>query len=172
MDATSRDGHRQFDFLHGHWAVLNEKLEKGLDDDSTTWFRFDSIVTVTPILGGFGNYDRYSAPEFPGRPGFEAFALRLYDPGRDVWRIWWASTSGGGDLDTPVVGRFSGDRGVFECDDVFEGRHVRMRFDWRIVAEGSARWQQSFSFDDGRNYAPNWVMHWRRASDAQPVTRP
>src|SRR5215211_7910964 len=116
MDATSRDGHRQFDFLHGHWAVLNEKLENPLDHDSTTWFRFDSIVTVTPILGGFGNYDRYSAPEFPGRPGFEAFALRLYDPGRDVWR--------------------------------------------------------SFSFDDGRNYAPNWVMHWRRASDAQPVIRP
>ena len=49
-----------------------------------------------PIVGGLGNIDTYHAPDFPGRPGFEGFTLRLFEPKTGLWRIWWASSVGTG----------------------------------------------------------------------------
>lgn len=161
--ATSEtQGHHDFDFLRGSWKVLSRKLENPLDPASDDWRQFTMLARNEPILGGLGNIDRYHSSEFPGRPEFEAFALRLFDPGAGVWRIWWASMWSGGQLDSPVVGRFTDGRGVFECRDVLDGRGVHVRYEW-LSAHGSPRWQQAFSFDDGRTWRENWYMEWRRA---------
>ncbi len=122
-----RDGRHDFDFLHGRWDVQNRKLKDPFDDKSG-WLEFRARVETKPILHGLGNVDAYSAPDFPGRPQFEALALRLYDIENGVWRIWWASTAGGGQLDTPVVGRFRDGRGAFECDDTLAGRAIAFVF--------------------------------------------
>jgi len=45
------------------------------------WLQFEATSEAGPILGGPGNVDTYSAPNFPGRPGFYGFGLRLFDPG-------------------------------------------------------------------------------------------
>lgn len=155
------DGRRDFDFLHGRWSVKNHKLRDPFDPGSD-WLRFAARVETKPILHGLGNLDRFAAPAFPGRPQFEALALRLFDSENDLWRIWWASTSGGGQLDTPLVGRFDEGVGVFECEDTLAGQAVKVRFDWTKITSSSARWQQSFSFDAGETWQPNWVMDWER----------
>jgi hypothetical protein len=157
------DGAHDFDFLFGRWAVANRKLRDPLATAAEEWVEFTASAETRPILAGLGNIDSYSAPEFPGRGRFEGMTLRLFDSAEGVWRIWWASTATSGMLDTPVVGRFVGEHGVFECDDVLEGRELRVRYEWFRVSDGEARWQQSFSFDASETWQPNWYMTWRRA---------
>jgi hypothetical protein len=127
-----------FDFLPGHWRVHNRRLANPLDSQCTDHFS---------VAG----------------EEYEGFSLRLYDPAEDLWRIWWASTARPGRLDPPVEGRFTPDgRARFECDDVLEGIATRVRFDWLDITDASARWEQSFSFDDGETWATNWIMTFTR----------
>jgi hypothetical protein len=157
------DGRHDFDFFYGKWLQQNRKradlLAKG-----ASWIEFESRTEVMPILGGLGNVDTFKAPRFPGRPGFEGFSLRLFDPGTGLWRIWWASSIGHGQLDPPVVGRFRNGVGLFECDDVVEGVPVRVRFTWKGITDRSARWEQAFSLDGGENWDTNWIMQSVRAT--------
>ena len=156
--ATSvEDGRHDFDFFFGAWHVANHKRVKLVEPDSG-WVEFYAEVEAAPILGGVGNIDTYKAPDFPGRPGFEGFTLRLFEPETGLWRIWWASSIGGGQLDEPVVGRFEDGVGVFECDDVVEEVPLRVRYTWKDIAADSVTWEQSFSFDAGATWDTNWIM--------------
>ena len=156
--ATKLDGRHDFDFLFGRWTVANRKLEDPLADEPTPWLEFEAGLETVPILGGLGNVDLYAAPSFPGRGHYHGFGLRLFDPDAKVWRIWWASNPGNGQLDTPVVGRFSDGACRLECDDTIAGRDLRVRYEWSDIGPSSARWQQSFSFDGGLSFEPNWIM--------------
>ena len=130
--------------------------------ESRRWLEFEATAKAEPILVGFGNFNTYSARDFPGYPGFQGFALRLFDHGTGLWRIWWASTIGRGQLDTPVVGLFRDGEGRFECDDLLGGRAAKVRFNWKDITPSSARWEQSFSFDDARTFETNWIMEFTR----------
>ncbi len=163
MPSPEPDGRHDFDFLFGRWNVTNRKLGSPLMPGSDDWVEFGSSVETGPVLAGLGNVDRYRSATFPGRPGWEALALRLFDPEARTGRIWWASTAAAGELDTPVAGGFTGDHGLFECDDVLGGRPVKVRYEWSEVSSPEPRWQQAFSFDDGQSWQPNWTMVWRRA---------
>jgi hypothetical protein len=158
---TETPGHQDFDFLRGRWTVHSRRLQRPLEPDSTEWREFTMEVENQTLPGGLGNIDTYRSAEFPGQPEFAALALRLFDPGEDTWRIWWVSTSSAGKLDTPVVGGFAGDHGVFECDDLLDGHAVKVRYEW-LRRSGSPQWKQSFSFDAGRTWHENWRMQWRR----------
>jgi hypothetical protein len=164
VEGTELDGRHDFDFLFGEWQIANRKLENPLAEAPTQWLEFEATSEALPILDGLGNFDTYTAPAFPGRGLFHGFALRLFDPGAGLWRIWWASSIGGGQLDTPVVGRFRDGEGRFECDDVIGGRALKVRFDWKDITPSSARWEQAFSFDRGQSFETNWIMELTRAS--------
>jgi hypothetical protein len=148
-----------FDFLPGLWQVANRKLVDTLDPECDEWREFAATSEARSILGGLGNVDHFRMDD----GSYEGFSLRLFDPDADLWRIWWSSTQRPGRLDPPVEGRFDADgRARFECHDVLEGVPIRMRFDWSQITASSARWQQAFSFDDGRSWKPNWVMELTR----------
>ena len=156
------DGRTDFDFLLGEWTIENRKLGTPLDPSAGDWAEFPATATNRAILGGLGNIDDYRAPELPGRPGFIGAALRLYDPDSGLWRVWWASTAGNGMLDTPVSGRFDGDHAVFESRETLDGIELGVRYEWHRHSLSVADWQQSFSFDSGASWRPNWQMHWTR----------
>jgi hypothetical protein len=150
-----------FDFLPGLWNVANRKLADTLDPDCDEWHEFSATSEARAILGGIGNVDHFRVED----GSYEGFSLRLFDPERDLWRIWWSSTQRPGRLDPPVEGRFGVDgRGRFACEDLLDGVPIRMRFDWSEITESSARWEQAFSFDAGRSWKPNWVMELTRSS--------
>ena len=121
------DGRHDFDFFYGSWDQHNRKRVKPLVQGDDEWIEFKSFSKVGPILGGLGNVDTFDAPDFPGRPGFKGASFRLFDPETGMWRIWWASTVGKGQLDPPVLGRFENGIGIFEENDVIDGVPVRVR---------------------------------------------
>jgi hypothetical protein len=148
-----------FDFLPGRWRVTNRKLAAMLDPDCDEWREFETAWETRAMLGGLGNVDHIH-----GADGFEGFTLRLYDPGADLWRIWWASTVYPGRLDPPVEGRFDANgEGHFAGDDELGGMPIGVRFDWTGISASSARWEQAFSFDGGATWKPNWLMLLARA---------
>jgi hypothetical protein len=159
---VSDDGLHDFDFFFGSWRQANRKRVNPLVRGDDEWVEFESFTEARPILGGAGNVDTFKAPEFPGRPGFEGFSLRLFEPQTGLWRIWWASTVGDGQLEPPVVGRFRDDVGLFECDDAIDGTPVKVRFTWKDIEPDSATWEQSFSFDDGATWDTNWITRHTR----------
>src|ERR1700754_3048954 len=144
-----------FDFLPGRWHIANRRLTNTLDPACDEWETFDATSEAQAILGGAGNMDQFHVPA----TGYRGYSLRLYDPDADLWRIWWASTARPGRLDAPVAGHFRPDgTATFEGDDALDGVPVRMRFVWSEITADAARWEQSFSFDAGTTWKPNWVM--------------
>jgi hypothetical protein len=66
-------------------------------------------------------------------------------------------------LDPPMIGSFQGRDGLFFGDDVFDGRPIRVRFLWTIIARDHCGWEQAFSDDQERSWETNWLMDFWRA---------
>jgi NIPSNAP len=148
-----RDGSKDFDFWMGRWRMQNRRLRERLKG-SREWEEFESTGEARKLPGGLGNEDVYRT-DFAG--GFVAMSFRFYDPAAGRWAIYWADNRRG-TLDPPVYGSFEGGNGVFEGDDTFEGRPIRVRFIWSRVDTGAPRWEQAFSGDGGKTWETNWIM--------------
>jgi hypothetical protein len=150
-------GSQAFDFIFGRWRVHNRKLRNVVDPACDEWVEFDAASHAFPILQGNGHIDRIYVPDPPDGDAFEGLTLRMFDPTAGTWSIWWSSTRAPGRLDPPVIGRFTGDHGVFDCDDIIGGHAVKVRFEWHPDAL-SPTWRQSFSYDSGSTWKLNWEM--------------
>ena len=150
---------RDFDFWHGRWNVHNRRLQERLAG-SEEWEEFDATCVARPLLDGMGNEDEFRA-DYNG--GFVGMSFRFFDPETKQWSIYWADSRRSGVLDPPLFGSFSGDTGVFEGTDTFEGRPILVRFIWSGVTTPTPRWEQAFSEDGGVTWQTNWVMDFTRA---------
>ena len=152
-------GSMGFDFLHGDWSVRHRKLRKRLAG-SPDWFEFPGTLSVRPILSGLGNIDDNVLRDPQGR--YIATSLRLFHPERRAWTIWWLDGRNPA-VETPVVGVFSGRKGAFFAQDMWEGRPIRVRFTYEDQAPGRAQWTQAFSADGGETFEVNWIMDFTRS---------
>jgi hypothetical protein len=154
--SESMNGIGDFDFFAGSWDVRHRRLRQwlaGCDD----WDEFGSTTRCWSLFDGAANVDELSVPE----RGFTGLSLRLLDPARGDWTIYWAN-SRDGRLQPPVTGRFSGGVGVFHGDDVHEGQPVRVRYTWSGITPASARWEQAYSADGEQTWEVNWIMEFTR----------
>jgi hypothetical protein len=151
------DGAHDFDFLHGRWTV-NHRLLKARGAGSGEWNEYSGTADTRPLLGGLCNVEEH---RIIGRAS--GAALRCFDPAAKRWAIYWVSDRDGV-LGAPVYGSFAGNEGVFEGDDKFEGRPIKVRFLWHKLSPATAKWEQAFSFDGGKSWETNWVMEFHRAT--------
>jgi hypothetical protein len=159
IEGTAQD----FDFWMGSWHCRNRRLRERLAG-SDEWDEFDSTVVARPILDGLGNEDEFRT-DYAG--GFVGMSFRFFDPEAKRWSIYWADTRRSGLLDPPVLGGFSGDVGIFEGDDTFDGRPIRVRFIWSGITTPTPRWEQAFSDDGGATWETNWIMDFARDEEAR-----
>jgi hypothetical protein len=148
-----------FDFLVGTWDSTHRRLRKRLVG-SDDWEEFTGHTTCYRAFGGAANIDEITFPDL----GFSGLSVRLYDPGTDLWSIYWSSSNAPGPLEPPVVGRFVDGVGEFFNDDDFEGRPIRVRYRWSDITGASARWAQAFSADGGQTWETNWIMDFTRSA--------
>jgi hypothetical protein len=156
---ASADGRRDFDFLIGSWTVAHRRLRLRLEGD-THWDRFRGRCEMQPILGGLGNVDDNVIALPDG--AYRGSALRLFDPAKGLWSIWWADSRAPG-LQPPVHGRFESAVGTFFGDDTLRGSPIRVRYIWSDITATSALWAQAFSADAGATWEENWIMEFTRA---------
>ncbi len=161
MVPGEKPGRADFDFLPGKWHIENRKMVRPLDEDSP-WETFTGTVEMQQLPGGFGNIDTFVAPAW--RPHWMGMTLRIFNGETGLWSLYWLSPQTGGidsatgALSPPVVGKFTNGVGIFEGDDVINGKPLRVRYTWYDITPDQAKWQQAFSFDGGKTWKPNWFM--------------
>lgn len=147
-----------FDFLIGKWRVRHRTLRERLAD-SKTWDEAKAIDIVRPAFAGLGNIGRFMRL-VDGKP-YEGMPTRLFDEAAGVWRIWWLDTMGHR-MEPPLYGGFTSGVGHFEGDDELRGQPIRVRFAWTNITDMTARWDQSFSPDEGKTWELNSIMEFAR----------
>jgi hypothetical protein len=152
--------HKDFDFYIGKWRIKNRKLKTRLNG-CTEWEEFEATDEVTKTLNGLGNLGHFRTT-IDGKP-FEGMTLRLFNPAKKLWSIYWAD-SNTGVLDQPVTGSFSENTGRFCTKDIFEGREIIMMFHWDKTDRDNPVWSQAFSDDNGKTWEWNWYMYASRIS--------
>ncbi|HSW05839.1 hypothetical protein [Aquabacterium sp.] len=147
-----------FDFLSGRWTVHNRRLMTRLIG-ANDWTDFPASMGCEPRFGGAANIDQIDFPTL----GFSGLTLRLFDPARRRWAIYWVN-SRDGLMTPPVHGGFEGDRGEFYGIDEDGGREVDVRFVWTRLDKDRAQWEQSFRLKDAAEdeWETNWVMQLNR----------
>ena len=91
--------------------------------------------------------------------------LRLYNPQSHQWSLNWANGKTG-ILGVPTIGEFENGRGVFVDQELFNDRVILVRNSFMDITPDSARFEQTFSDDEGKSWETNWVMTFKRLKAA------
>jgi hypothetical protein len=158
ISGEPRDGTHDFDFLEGRWRVHHRRLRRPLSG-SSDWYEFEGSAVERTLWDGRANLEEVEVVMPTGR--LRALALRLYDPASRQWSIHW-SNSAAGTLDTPMIGEFRDGRGVFLCQERYDGRVILQRFIWTSGGPDACRWEQAYSADCGASWETNWIMEFTR----------
>lgn len=161
--AANSAGVHDFDFEVGAWRV-HHRIKRPVDKEK--WLEFDGTCTNRPLMEGWANVEDHTFNKPDGIT--HGVALRAYDSKSAQWAIWWIdSRDPFGTLDPPTVGRFENRVGTFYSDSTLNGKPIRSRFIWSEITPTSARWEQAYSSDAGKTWETNWIMEFRRDSEAR-----
>jgi hypothetical protein len=146
-----------FDFMHGDWLVHNRRLRHPLRGGDAVWDGFDARQFGAPLMDGLANYDELRSD----RDGLIGLSFRTFDKVARQWQVYWVANRDGR-LQPAVNGAFADGVGIFEGDDVYDGKPIRVRYTWTGTATATPRWQQAFSADGGKTWETNWIMDFSR----------
>ena len=155
------DGQHDFDWEIGTWKTHVRRLAKPLSGAAAEWVEYDGTTIVRGVLDGRANLVelRIEGP----KGAIHGTSLRLYNPQARQWSIHYASVRDGL-LTPPLHGSFHDGRGEFHGEENLGGRAIFVRFVITRPTPDTARFEQSYSADGGRNWEVNWV-----ATDTRPA---
>jgi hypothetical protein len=158
---TEHDGSHDFDFLSGNWKAHVRRLPDRLNG-SDTWDVYDGISNHKKLLDSNANFEEFEVDSPAKHLHMKAQTLRLYNPASHQWSIYLLDLDKGEISASPVVGQFIGDRGEFFHQEELRGRVILVRYVWLNISPRSARMEQSYSPDGGKNWEVNWICELSR----------
>jgi len=156
-----RDGQHDFDWEIGTWKTHVKRLVHPLTG-STTWVEYDGITVVRKVWNGRANLVELTMDGPAGH--FDGLSLRLYNSETHQWSLNFSNINSG-TLSIPTIGEFKNGRGEFYDQETLNGRAIFVRFVISDLTPTSARFEQSFSDDGGKNWEVNWIATDTRIKD-------
>jgi hypothetical protein len=141
--ASPNDGRHDFDFEIGTWAMSPE----------------GDAHTVRELWAGASIAEWIVQKPSPHVRGS---LLKLYNPARRIWNIYWAG-AGDGLLSPPLIGAFRDGVGTFVGKDTSAGRREFVRLVYDRITPRSFRTLQSESVDGGHTWSRPKVNTYTRS---------
>ncbi len=161
--AQPRDGQHDFDFVLGRWDVKLSRLRKPLSG-STTWDEYEGTAEARPLWDGRANIDEFRVHCAATDTHLDGLTLRLYNPETREWSLYWANGANGLLAMPPTVGRFTDAGGEFFDEEEYDGRPIKVRYQWSEINATTAHFEQAFSVDGGATWEVNWISTVTRAA--------
>ena len=149
-----------FDFLIGHWRVMNNRLKNWLCD-CNEWIQFESQHIEKKYSLGSGNFAVHQYVF--NHALYERSVLRKYDEDCQFWEINRMDQMSALALHS-LKGTFWKNKGSFISKGLLNDQEVLVWAEWTKVNSNFAYWEQSVSNDNGSTWELNWIMDFKRMS--------
>jgi hypothetical protein len=149
----ARDGQHDFDFNFGTWKTHIKRILDPLSG-ATKSIELNGTVTVRKVWDGRAQLEEIEADGPNGH--WEGMTLFLYNPQARQWSQSFVNSKSGV-LDAPSIGSFKDGRGELFAADTFNDRSVLVRTVWSDIKPNSHHFEQSYSDDGGKTWAPAFV---------------
>jgi hypothetical protein len=157
--AAVRDGQHDFDFNFGVWKTHIKRVLEPLADSSRA-IELNGTVTVRKIWDGRAELEEIETEGPNGHWG--GLTLFLYNPEAHQWSQTFVNSKIG--VLTPgLIGSFKDGRGELFAQDTLNGRSILVRGVWSDIKPDSHHFEQSYSDDGGKTWAPAFIADLTRA---------
>jgi hypothetical protein len=151
--SEARDGQHDFDFNFGTWKTHIKRILDPLSG-ATKSIELNGTVTVRKVWDGRAQLEEIEADGPNGH--WEGMTLFLYNPQARQWSQSFVNSKSGV-LTAPLIGAFKDGRGELFATDTFNDRSVLVRTVWSDIKPNSHHFEQSYSDDGGKTWAPAFV---------------
>jgi len=148
-----RDGQHDFDFNIGVWKTHIRRILNPLSG-SVKSIELNGTVTVRKVWDGRAQLEEIEAEGLNGH--WEGLTLFLYNPQAHQWSQTFVDSKIGV-LNPPAIGAFKDGRGELFSQDTVDGRSILIRAVWSDITPDSHRFEESFSDDGGKTWAPAFI---------------
>ena len=156
--SAQRDGQHDFDFNIGVWHTHIRRILDPLSGSGQS-IELNGTVTVRKVWDGRAQLEEIEADGPNGH--WEGLTLFLYNPSARQWSQSFINSKSGV-LTAPLIGAFADGRGELFSQDTVGGRSILVRGVWSDVAPDSHHYEESYSDDGGRTWAPAFIANLTR----------
>ena len=155
----ARDGQHDFDFNVGTWKTHIKRILDPLSGSDKS-IELNGTVTVRKVWDGRAQLEEIEADGPNGH--WQGMTLFLYNPQAHQWSQSFVNSKSGV-LVAPLIGAFKDGRGELFASDTFNDRSILVRAVWSDIAPDSHRFEESYSGDGGKTWAPAFIATLTRA---------
>jgi hypothetical protein len=159
--AALRDGAHDFDFNIGVWHTHIRRIPDPWSGSDKSVV-LDGTVTVRKVFDGRAQLEEIEADGPNGH--WEGMTLFLYNPQAHQWSQSFIDSKMAA-LNSPEIGAFHDGRGELFSSDTFNGKAILVRAVWSNITPDSHRFEESYSNDGGKTWAPAFIAELTREKE-------